>query len=63
VLVPAREREALDWDALNKVAMNKDVLGLLKRIRNDLQTKEIRWEQYDKIFQPEELLASIGLKK
>ena len=24
VLVPARERDALDWDALNKVAMNKE---------------------------------------
>jgi hypothetical protein len=63
VLVPAREREALDWDALNKVAMNKDVQDLLKRIRNDLQTQEIRWEEYDKIIQPEELLASIRLTK
>ena len=62
VLVPARERDALDWDALNKVAMNKDMQDLLKRIRNDLQTKEIRKEGYDKIFSPEELLSSIRLK-
>ena len=59
VLVPARERDALDWDALNKVAMNKDMQDLLKRIRNDLQTKEIRREEYDRIFLPEELLSSI----
>jgi hypothetical protein len=63
VLVPARERDALDWDALDKVAMNKDIQDLLKRIRNDLQTKEIRQEEYDRIFAPEELLSSIRLKK
>jgi len=63
VLVPARERDALDWDALNKVAMNKDMQDLLKRIKNDLTTKEIRKEEYDKIFLREELLSSIHLKK
>jgi hypothetical protein len=31
-LYPARERELIDWDALNKLAMNKDVQDLLKRI-------------------------------
>ena len=59
VLVPAREREVLDWDALNKVAMNKDVQDLLKRIRTDLRSKEVRSEEYDKILQPEDLVASI----
>jgi hypothetical protein len=59
VLVPAREREVLDWDALNKVAMNKDVQDLLKRIRTDLRAKEVRSEEYDKILQPEDLVASI----
>ena len=59
VLVPARERDALDWEALNKLAMNKDVVDLLKRIRNDLQVKEIRKEVYDKILEPDELIASI----
>ncbi len=60
ILVPARERDALDWDALNKLAMNKDVLDILKRIKNDLQTKEIRPEGYDPILRPEELIASIS---
>ena len=63
VLVPAKEREALDWDALNKVAMNKDVQDLLKRIGTDFRAKEVRWEEYDKILPPEELAASIRLKK
>ncbi len=59
VLVPARERDALDWDALDKLAMNKDVQELLRRIANDLKTKEIIKEKYDEILEPEKLLDSI----
>lgn len=47
------------WDALDKVAMNKDVQELLKRIRTDLRAKEVRIDEYDKVLQPEELIASI----
>lgn len=61
VYVPARARDELDWDALDKVAMNKDVKGLLTRIRNDLQTKEVRKEEYDQVLEPEALLKSIGV--
>ena len=59
ILVPARERDAVDWDALNKLAMNKDVQDILKCIKNDLQTKEIRKEGYDTILTSEQLVASI----
>ncbi len=59
VLVPAREKEALNWDALDKLAMNPDVQNLLKRIRSDLMTGEVRSELYDKVLSPEELVASI----
>ena len=62
VLVPARERDALDWEALNKLTMNKDVVDLLKRIRNDLQVKETRTEEYDKIFDANQLVNSIQRK-
>ena len=50
VLFPAKERDALDWEALNKVAMNKDVQDLLKRIGTDLRAKEVRLEEYDKVL-------------
>jgi len=62
VLFPARDRDAVDWDALNKLAMNKDVADLLKRIRNDLQGKEVLKELYDKILTPDELVSSIHRK-
>ena len=42
--------------------MNKDVQDILKRIRNDLQTKEVRKEGYDAILPPEQLVASINKK-
>lgn len=63
VLFPARERDALDWDTLNKLTMNKDVQELLKRIKNDLQTKEIRREEYDKVLPSDDLMKSIKRKK
>ena len=62
VLIPAKEQDAIDWDALNKVAMNADVQELLKRIGKDLRAKEARPEQYDKLLKPEELVATIKTK-
>lgn len=50
VLFPSRERESIDWDTLNKLTMNADVLELLTRIKNDLQTKEFIEEKYDKVY-------------
>jgi hypothetical protein len=39
--------------------MNKDVQDLLKRISNDLRTKEPRKEEYDKILGPDDFLKII----
>jgi hypothetical protein len=54
-LYPARERESIDWDALNKLTMNKDVQALVTRIKNDLQTKEFIEEKYDAVLDPQML--------
>ena len=59
ILAPARERESIDWDTLNKLTMNKDVAELLRRIKNDLQTKEVIREKYDTVLSPGELMKSI----
>jgi len=55
VLSPAKFKEYLDWDAINKLAVNPDFKEFLKRIKNDLSSKEIRKERYDKILPKEEL--------
>ena len=49
IISPAKTREVVDWDTLNKMTMNKDVIDLLKRIRNDLSTKEVIREKYDAV--------------
>lgn len=56
VLFPAKFKEYLDWDAINKLAVNPDFKEFLKRIKNDISSKEIRKERYDKILPKEELI-------
>jgi hypothetical protein len=56
VLFPAREKESIDWDTVNKLTMNKDVEDLLVRVKNDLHTKEVIQEKYDAILGREDLL-------
>ncbi len=62
ILFPSRERESLDWDTVNKLAINADFLELMSRIKNDLQTKEIIKEKYDKVSTSEALTKTIKKK-
>lgn len=58
IIFPATRKEMLDWDMINKLAaMNTDFKEFLRRIKNDIQSKEIRKEWYDKVCKAEELAA------
>ena len=59
ILMPATTRENLDWETINKLTINKDFKELLKRIKIDLTSNEIRKEKYDKIYEPEDLIKII----
>lgn len=60
ILYPARINNNLDWDTINKLTEgNPDFKKFLKRINKDLSIKEIRREDYDKIFKLEELLENL----
>ncbi|KJR43817.1 protein of unknown function DUF511 [Candidatus Magnetoovum chiemensis] len=59
VKYPAKIKEKLDWETINKLSMNKDFEDFLKRVRNDLKSKEIRKEMYDRVLPPEELINFI----
>ena len=59
ILLPARFKENLDWDTMNKLAMNKDFKGFLARVQKDLKNNEVYKEQYDKVLTKLELLKSI----
>lgn len=60
IVFPATRKEVLDWDMINKLAtMNSDFKEFLKRVKNDIQSKEIRKEWYDKIYNAEELAVML----
>jgi len=48
VLIPARERDEIDWDMLNRLATeNQDFLAYVKLIRQFYQTGEARVADWD----------------
>ncbi len=57
ILFPAKFKENLDWDTVNKMTMNKDFKEFLKRVRIDLSSNEIRKEKYDRVLNEKELTA------
>ena len=53
ILYPAIPNEIVDIETMNKISqINPDFREFLKRIKIDLNSKEIRKEKYDKIFDP-----------
>lgn len=55
IILPAEEREYLDWEMINKLMINKDFKSFINRIKNDLASREIRRELYDEVKDPEDL--------
>jgi len=63
VRFPSRVGKAIDWIALDKLAMNDDVKELLHRIKNDIAAKEERKEFYDALMTSEALVRFFKNKK
>lgn len=58
VLFPAKYRSELDWDTVNKLAEeNADFRDFILRVKNDLSSKEVRKEKYDRVLTTDELAA------
>lgn len=62
VIFPSATKDYLDWDSMNKLAMNANYREFLKRIKADLQTKEVRVEYYDHVYEPDQLMKLIKTK-
>ena len=61
ILFSARHRRDVDWETVNKMtALNVDFREFLKRIKNDISTKEVIKEKYDPVMSKEDLLAGFG---
>ncbi|MDI6740009.1 MAG: hypothetical protein QME74_06555, partial [Candidatus Edwardsbacteria bacterium] len=58
-LLPAKIKEYLDWDTINKLTMNPDFKDFIKRIKTDIQSKEIRKEKYDRIYDKDSLINTL----
>ena len=60
ILFPAKFKTELDWDTINKLAgENADFKEFITRIKNDLSSKEVRKEKYDRIHNAEKLKEMI----
>ena len=60
ILFPAKNKNNLDWDTINKLTMNSDFKEFIKRLKNDLVSKEIRKEKFDKVLTKEGLIKRIS---
>lgn len=58
LLFPARSKDMLDWDTINKLTINPDFEEFIKRITNDTKNNEIIKERYDEILDKEKLIAA-----
>ncbi len=59
IIFPARFEEILDWETINKLTMNKDFKDFIQRVKNDINSREIRREKYDKVLEE----SDFNLKK
>ncbi len=64
VLLPARVKEAIDWDTVNKLSgINRDFREFLCRIRIDMTSRGVRKELYDPVMDKDELLKFLAKKR
>lgn len=57
ILLPAKSKDDVDWETVNKLTFNPDFCAFLKRVKNDISTREVRKEEYDEVKTREDLLA------
>jgi hypothetical protein len=64
VIFPARSKDFVDWETVNKLAgINPDFREFLRRIKIDISSREIRRELYDRVFEKEDLVNLLAKRK
>lgn len=62
-ILPPIIKDIVDWDTVNKLAsMNSDFKKFLRRIKIDMNSREVRKEMYDAVWDKEKLVASLARK-
>ncbi|WP_018611259.1 COG2958 family protein [Segetibacter koreensis] len=62
ILLPAKYRETLDWETINKLTMNTDFKEFLTRVKIDISSKKIHKKEYDTILDTEDLKKTFKAK-
>jgi len=63
ILIEPNVKDELEWETINKLAINPDFKEFLVRVKKDIESKEIRKELYDKIESRETLIKFFKNKK
>jgi uncharacterized protein len=63
ILLPAKYRDSLDWETINKLTMNNDFKEFLSRVKIDISSKKIHKKEYDSVLEIEELKKLAAVKK
>ncbi|QQV04127.1 MULTISPECIES: COG2958 family protein [Chryseobacterium] len=58
VIIPAKHKKDLDFETINKLAMNSDFREFLERVKIDYKNGKIHDKEYDKVFELEELITN-----
>lgn len=55
IVFPATFRENLDWETINKLAMNSDFKEFISTVKIDITSKKIHKKEYDTIYESDKL--------
>jgi len=50
IIFPAKYREALDWETINKLTMNTDFKEFISTVKIDITSKKIHKKEYDQVL-------------
>lgn len=63
IVLPAKYRENLDWETINKLTMNSDFKEFISRVKIDISSKKIHKKEYDEVARIEDLKSKFGNRK
>jgi hypothetical protein len=59
IVFPAKFRETLDWETINKLTMNPDFHEFLIRVKIDVDSRKVHMSEYDPILQLDDIKKSV----
>ncbi len=60
IVFPAKSREVLDWETINKLTMNSDFKEFISTVKIDITSKKIHKKEYDPVVDIETLKRKPG---